>query len=60
MTDKLLIAAGVLVAISIGPLVLRLLFLTLCVIWDVIFQTRSGVELYDSIYGAPEGNKESV
>ena len=60
MTDKLLIAAGVLVAISVGPLVLRLLFLALCVIWDVIFQTRACVELYDSIYGAPEGNKESV
>lgn len=60
MTDKLLIAAGVLVAISVGPLVLRLLFLALCVIWDVIFKTRAGVELYDSIYGAPEGNKESV
>ena len=56
MIGKLLIAAGVLVAISVGPLVLRLLFLTLCVIWDVIFQTRAGVGLYDYIYGAPEGN----
>ena len=56
MIDKLLIATGVLVAISVGPLVLRLLFLTLCVIWDVIFQTWAGVEFYDSIYGTPEGN----
>ncbi len=56
MIERLLIAAGVLVAISIGPLVLRLLFLTLCVLWDVIFQTRAGVKLYDSLYGAPEGN----
>lgn len=54
MNDKLIILVGLLVAISIGPLVIRLAFLTLCVAWDVIFDTRKGVDFYDSIYGAPE------
>ncbi len=54
--ETLLIAAVIITAISFGPLLLRLFFLVLCIAWDVITDTRAGVEFYDSIYGPPEGN----
>lgn len=54
MNDLFAIVAGVLMAILFGPLVLRLSFLFLCIAWDVLLDTRGGVELYDSIYGKPE------
>ena len=53
---NLAIIAGVLLAIYFGPIVLRLSFLTICILWDLVMSTRSGVELYDSIYGPPEIN----
>lgn len=52
--ENLAIVAGVLVAILFGPLVLRLGFLFLCIAWDILTDTRSGVEFYDSFYGKPE------
>jgi len=58
--NRLIILTGVLTAILFGPLILRLSFLFLCIAWDVIFSTRCGVKLYDSIYGAPKRDKESV
>jgi len=54
MMEKLAIMVGVLAAILFGPLVLRLSFLFLCIAWDLVLDTRSGVELYDSVYGKPE------
>ncbi len=60
MTDSLIIAAGVLVAILYGPLVLRLSLLFICIAWDFITDTRAGVGFYDSIYGPPGTDGEDA
>ena len=54
MMERITIIAGVLAAILFGPLILRLSFLFICIAWDFLLDTRSGVKLYDSVYGRPE------